>query len=110
MTSWAIAVPTKSLVPGLTHEMETNMKPTREWSFLAATVYCSLLMSAAVPCRAQDADMQGFDPNAELIQDFSLTPFYEVTVDQYAGKEIIPPRLSIRSIKPAGRPTSRKDA
>jgi pimeloyl-ACP methyl ester carboxylesterase len=31
--------------------------------------------------------MQGFDPNAALIPDFSLTPFYEVTVDQYAGKE-----------------------
>ena len=31
--------------------------------------------------------MQGFDPNAALIPDFSLTPFYEVTVDEYAGKE-----------------------
>ncbi len=29
--------------------------------------------------------MQGFDPNAKVIPDFSLTPFYEITADQYAG-------------------------
>ena len=64
--------------------------PTESKRFGKEPIMKNLMLAAwftlALSTTSQAQDMQGFDPNAEPVPDFELTPFYETDLD-FVGKK-----------------------